>query len=258
MPAPINTFKKALKSGETVIGCWLSLANSFSTEAMGSCGFDWLLVDSEHAPNDIRSLREQLIALDSSPSNSVVRVPIGETWIIKQVLDIGAQTILVPMVESAEEARELVRACRYPPHGIRGVGYATTRGGGFGTIPDYGKTADEQICLLVQVENRKGLAELDEILTIDGIDGVFIGPADLSADMGHMSDSMHPEMQKIIFGSLEKIAASGKAAGILSLNDEMTNKALAAGARFVAVGIDMVTLTTAARALSAKWKDVIS
>ena len=254
MPAPINMFKQALANGETVIGCWLSLANSFSTEAMGTTGFDWLLVDSEHSPNDIRSLREQLIALDSSPSTAVVRVPIGETWIIKQVLDIGAQTILVPMVESAEEARELVRACRYPPDGIRGVGYVTSRAGGFGTIPDYGKTADEQICLLVQVENRAGLDALDEILEIDGIDGVFIGPADLSADLGHMSDMMHPDMQKVIMGSIEKIAASGKAAGILSLNDEMTQKSLDAGARFVAVGIDMVTLTTTASALSAKWK----
>ena len=254
MPAPINMFKQALANGETVIGCWLSLANSFSTEAMGTTGFDWLLVDSEHSPNDIRSLREQLIALDSSPSTAVVRVPIGETWIIKQVLDIGAQTILVPMVESAEEARELVRACRYPPDGIRGVGYVTTRAGGFGTIPDYGKTADEQICLLVQVENRAGLDALDEILEIDGIDGVFIGPADLSADLGHMSDMMHPDMQKVIMGSIEKIAANGKAAGILSLNDEMTQKSLDAGARFVAVGIDMVTLTTTASALSAKWK----
>lgn len=254
MPAPINEFKKSLANGETVIGCWLSLANSFSTEAMGTTGFDWLLVDSEHSPNDIRSLREQLIALDTSPSTAVVRVPIGETWIIKQVLDIGAQTILVPMVESAEEARELVRACRYPPDGIRGVGYVTTRAGGFGTIPDYGKTADEQICLLVQVENRAGLEALDEILDVDGIDGVFIGPADLSADLGHMSDMMHPDMQKVIMSSLEKIAASGKAPGILSLNDEMTQKSLDAGARFVAVGIDMVTLTTTASALSAKWK----
>lgn len=254
MPAPINTFKQVLANGETVIGCWLSLANSFSTEAMGTAGFDWLLIDSEHSPNDIRSLREQLIALDTSPSTAVVRVPIGETWIIKQVLDIGAQTILVPMVESAEEARELVRACRYPPDGIRGVGYVTTRAGGFGKIPDYGKTADEQICLLVQVENRAGLEALDEILEIDGIDGVFIGPADLSADLGHMSDMMHPDMQKVIMSSIEKIAASGKAPGILSLNDEMTQKSLDAGARFVAVGIDMITLTTTASALSAKWK----
>jgi 4-hydroxy-2-oxoheptanedioate aldolase len=254
MPAPTNKFKKALVAGETVIGCWLSLANSFSTEAMGSTGFDWLLIDSEHAPNDIRSLREQLIALDSSPSTAVVRVPIGETWIIKRVLDIGAQTILVPMVESAKEARELVRACRYPPHGIRGVGYSTTRAGGFGTIPDYGKTADDQVCLLVQVENRAGLNALDEILEVDGIDGVFIGPADLSADFDHMSDIMHPDMQKIIMESIKKIAASDKAPGILSLNDEMTQKALDAGARFVAVGIDMVTLTSSARALSGKWK----
>ena len=254
MPAPTNTFKHALANGETLIGCWLSLANSYSTEAMGATGFDWLLIDAEHAPNDLRSLRDQLITLDASPTTAVIRVPIGETWIIKQVLDLGAQTLLVPMVESAEQARELVRACRYPPEGVRGVGYVTTRAAGFGTIPDYGKTADNEICLLIQVENSAGLEALDEILEVDGIDGVFIGPADLSADLGHMSDMMHPDMQSVIMSSLEKIAASGKAPGILSLDDGMTQKSLEAGAKFVAVGIDIVTLTNHSRALSTKWK----
>lgn len=255
MPAPINPLKHALSQGETTIGCWLSLANSFSTEAMGTTGFDWLLIDAEHSPNDIRSLREQLIALETSDSASVVRLPVGETWMIKQVLDIGAQSILIPMVESADEARELVRACRYPPNGVRGVGYTTTRAGRFGLIPDYGKTADDQICLLVQVENRAGLDALDEILTIDGIDGVFIGPADLSADLGHMGDMMLPEMQTIIMNSIEKISKSGKAAGILSLNDEMTQKALDSGARFVAVGMDLISMVKSSRALSEKWKN---
>ena len=163
MPAPTNPFKTALLKGDTLIGCWLSLANSYSAEAMGVAGFDWLLIDGEHAPNDIRSMRDQIIALDSSPSHAIVRLPIGETYMVKQVLDIGAQTILVPMVESADEARAMVSACRYPPTGVRGVGYAVTRAGKFGTIPDYGTTANDQTCVLLQVENRKGIAALDEI-----------------------------------------------------------------------------------------------
>jgi 4-hydroxy-2-oxoheptanedioate aldolase len=156
MPAPTNPFKTALLKGDTLIGCWLSLANSYSAEAMGVAGFDWLLIDGEHAPNDIRSMRDQIIALDSSPSHAIVRLPIGETYMVKQVLDIGAQTILVPMVESADEARAMVSACRYPPTGVRGVGYAVTRAGKFGTIPDYGTTANDQTCVLLQVENRHG------------------------------------------------------------------------------------------------------
>ncbi|MEP1522377.1 HpcH/HpaI aldolase/citrate lyase family protein [Ascidiaceihabitans sp.] len=254
MPAPKNTFKAALLNGDTLIGCWLSLANSHSAEALGVAGFDWLLIDGEHAPNDIRSMRDQIIALDSSPSHAIVRLPIGETYMVKQVLDIGAQTILVPMVESAEEARALVKACRYPPTGVRGVGYAVTRAGKFGTIPDYGTTADDQTCLLVQVENRKGIDALDDILKVDGIDGVFVGPADLAADMGHMGDAMHPDMQHLIYNSIAKIAAAGVAPGILSLNDEMTTKAMDAGARFVAVGVDMLTLVNASKDLVKKWK----
>lgn len=254
MPAPTNPFKTALLKGDTLIGCWLSLANSYSAEAMGVAGFDWLLIDGEHAPNDIRSMREQIMALDTSPSHAIVRLPIGETYMIKQVLDIGAQTILVPMVESADEARALVNACRYPPTGVRGVGYAVTRAGKFGEIPDYGTTADDQTCLLVQVENRKGIAALDEILTVEGVDGVFVGPADLAADMGHMGDAMDLEIQTLIYDSIAKIAAAGKAPGILSLNDEMTQKAMDAGARFVAVGVDMLTLVNTSKALVKKWK----
>ncbi len=253
MPAPINPFKKALKAGETVIGCWLSLGNATSTEMMGTAGFDWLLVDGEHAPYDIGKLREQLIALEASPSHAAIRVPVGETWIIKQVLDIGAQTVLVPMVESADQARELVRAMKYPPAGVRGVGYSTTRSARFGTIADYGLTADDQTCLLVQVENRAGLAALDDILAVDGVDGVFIGPADLSADMGYMGQLTHPEVMNTIIDAITRIAASDKAAGILSSNEDVLNKAMDAGAQFVAVGLDVLMLAGAARAAAAKW-----
>ena len=182
-----------------------------------------------------------------------MRVPVGETYMLKQVLDAGAQTCLVPMVESADQARQLVRDVTYPPHGDRGVGYALTRAARFRTIADYGTTADAQICLLVQVENRDGLAALDDILAVDGDDGVFIGPADLAADMGHMGNADHPDVQTAIMDALARIQAAGKAPGILSTRDGMTEDAIA-GAQFVAVGADVLLLGHAAQALAQKWQ----
>lgn len=255
MPAPINPFKKALQAGETVFGCWLGLADTFSAELMGTAGFDWLVIDGEHAPNDLRSILAQLQVLEASDSHAVVRLPVGETYLMKQILDAGAQTVLVPMVDNADQARQLVRDVTYPPQGDRGVGYALTRAAGFAQITDYGTTADAQICLLVQVESVKGLAALDEILTIDGIDGVFIGPADLAADMGHIGNALHADVQDAIMDALRRIAASGKAPGILSTDDDMTRNSMAAGARFVAVGADVLLLGKAARDLAAKWTD---
>lgn len=257
MPAPHNSFKQALKDGKTVFGCWLGLADTFSAEVMGTAGFDWLVIDGEHAPNDLRSILAQLQVLEASPSHPVVRVPIGQTYMIKQVLDAGAQTVLVPMVDNADQARQLVRDVRYPPQGDRGVGYALTRAAQFSKIADYGTTADAQICLLVQVESVKGLENLDDILALDGIDGVFIGPADLAADMGHMGNAMHPDVQDAIMGALSKIDAAGKAAGILSTKDEMTHAAIKAGARFVAVGADVLILSHTAQALASKWRDTL-
>ena len=167
MAAPINGFKQALLAGETVFGCWMSIGEAYTAEILSGAGFDWLLIDGEHSPNDIRSIRDQMIALKGSASHPVVRVPVGETWIVKQVLDLGCQTVLVPMVETAEQARELVRACRYPPDGIRGVGYSVSRVSNFGQTENYGPTANAQICLLVQVESKVGLENLDEILAED-------------------------------------------------------------------------------------------
>jgi len=254
MPAPHNPFKAALRNGETVIGCWLSLGDPLSTEIAGTAGFDWLLIDAEHSPYDISRIRLQLMALEASDSHAAVRVPAGETWILKQVLDAGAQTILVPMVETAEQARQLVHDVRYPPIGGRGVGYSGARCSHFGKITDYGPTADEQICLLIQVENRAGIANLDEILAVDGIDGVFIGPADLSADMGYMGQLTHPEVQATMKDAFGRIEAAGKAPGVLATTPEFTQDCLDWGARFAATGIDLLILSKALRALSATWK----
>lgn len=253
MPAPTNPFKAAIKNGETVIGCWLSLGDPLATEIAGTAGFDWLLIDGEHTPYDISKMRMQLMALEASDSHAAVRVPVGETWIIKQVLDAGAQTVLVPMVETAEQAQQLVHDVRYPPTGGRGVGYSGARCSRFGAITDYGPTADEQVCLLIQVENRAGIANLDDILAVDGIDGVFIGPADLSADMGHMGQLTHPDVQATIKDAIRRIEAAGKAPGILATTPDFTQDALDWGARFVATGLDLLILAKSLRELAQRW-----
>lgn len=250
MPAPVNRLKQRLAAGETLFGCWLSLADANTAEIMGTAGFDWLCIDGEHAPNDIRSIRDQLAVLQSCASEVMVRPPAGEAWIIKQVLDVGAQTLLVPMVESAAQARALVRACTYPPRGIRGVGASSARASRFGAVPDYVTTANGEICLLVQVESRAGHAALDDILGVEGVDGVFVGPADLAADMGHAGNSSAPPVQDAIRDILGRVAAAGKPAGIMCLDDR-TPAYLDWGARFVAVGIDALLLAKSARALAA-------
>lgn len=254
MPALKNPFKAALAEGKMQYGCWSGFADAFAIEVLGTAGFDWIVVDGEHAANDIRSIQSQLQALQGSDAHPVVRVPVGEDWMIKQALDVGAQTVLVPMVESAEQAAQLVRAMRYPPEGIRGVGATMARASRFGAIADYVKVANEEVCLLVQIESRAGVEALDGILALDKIDGVFIGPADLAADLGHPGNPGHPEVRAVIQDCLGRIAASDKAAGILSPVDEVAAEYRDWGAQFLAVGLDVVMLAQAARAKAAHWK----
>ncbi|SHL22889.1 2,4-dihydroxyhept-2-enedioate aldolase [Roseovarius marisflavi] len=255
MPAPKNPFKADLANGEMLYGCWAGFGDPYATEVLATAGFDWLVIDGEHAPNDLRSISAQLAVLSGKHSHPVVRLPMGEDWAIKQVLDAGAQTLLIPMVESADQARALVRAMRYPPEGIRGSGAALARASHFSTIPDYIATANAQMCLLVQVETVDGIAALDEILEVEGVDGVFIGPSDLAADMGHLGDSSAPPVARIIKDALSRIAASDKAAGILALDHATAQKYAGCGAQFLAVGIDVVMLAQTARATMAKWRD---
>ncbi|MDX1318641.1 MAG: HpcH/HpaI aldolase/citrate lyase family protein, partial [Oceanospirillum sp.] len=182
MPAPTNTFKQALKQGDTAqIGLWLGLANSYTAELLAGAGFDWLLIDAEHAPNDLQTILGQLQAIAPYPSHPIVRPPWPDAVRIKQILDLGAQTILAPMVETGEQAAEVVSATRYPPQGIRGVGSALARASGFNRMPQYLQTANDEICVLIQIETPKGVENLDDILATEGVDGVFIGPSDLSA-----------------------------------------------------------------------------
>lgn len=246
MPAPINRFKAALAEGRTLTGLWLALANAYTAEICAGAGYDWLLVDGEHAPNDIPTLLAQLQVLKDCPSAPIVRPPVGETWIIKQLLDIGAQTLLIPMVESGAQAQALAKAVRYPPHGVRGIGAALARASDFSRVGDYLPTADAQICLLLQVESRAGLAALDEICAVDGVDGIFIGPADLAADLGFLGRPGAPEVVEAVETAISRIRANGKPAGVLTSEPALAQRYYAAGATFIAIGSDVGLLTTAA------------
>jgi 4-hydroxy-2-oxoheptanedioate aldolase len=253
MPAEKNTFKAALESRLPQIGLWLNMAEALPAEIAGSAGFDWLVIDGEHGPNDLRSIMAQLQALSASPSEVVVRPPVGETWLIKQLLDVGVRTLLIPMVDSAEQARQLVEAVRYPPAGKRGMGAAVARASGFNTITDYVDTADGEICLLVQAETMAAIDSLEEIAAVDGIDGIFIGPADLSADMGYRGRFEAPEVQEVIEKAIGRIVAAGKPAGILTFSEALNLRYLDLGATFVAVGADVTEFGTALRALAARY-----
>ncbi|AJO78967.1 4-hydroxy-2-oxoheptanedioate aldolase [Pseudomonas sp. MRSN 12121] len=256
MQLPINHFKQRLHQGTPQIGLWLGLANAYCAELAANAGFDWLLLDGEHAPNDLNSLLGQLQAIAPYPVQGVIRPPIGDTALIKQLLDIGAQTLLVPMVESVEQARQLVRAMRYPPAGVRGVGSALARASRWNSIPGYLDQADEQMCLLVQIENLEGLAHLDAIAAVEGVDGVFIGPADLSASMGHRGNPGHPEVQAAIEDAIARIRRAGKAAGILSADQTLARRYIELGANFVAVGVDTTILMKGLQALLGQYKDL--
>ncbi|ULH11798.1 4-hydroxy-2-oxoheptanedioate aldolase [Serratia marcescens] len=249
-----NHFKRALQEKRPQIGLWLGLCSSYSAELLAGAGFDWLLIDGEHAPNNVQTVLGQLQAVAPYPSQPVVRPPWNDAVIIKQLLDVGAQTLLIPMIQNAEQARDAVRATRYPPHGVRGVGSALARASRWNRVPDYLQQADEQMCVLVQIETREAVKNLDAILQVEGVDGVFIGPADLSADMGFAGNPQHPEVQRTIDDAIARIRAAGKAPGILMANKALAQRYLEAGALFVAVGVDTTLLARVAEALADEFK----
>jgi 4-hydroxy-2-oxoheptanedioate aldolase len=248
-----NKFKAALAAKQQQIGLWMSLANSYSAELCATAGFDWLLLDGEHAPNDLRATLEQLQAVAPYRSHPIVRPVSGDPAMIKQLLDIGAQTLLVPMVDDADQARRLVSAMRYPPEGIRGVGSGVARVSRWGMRADYLDVANDEVCLLVQVESRQALDNLDSICAVDGVDGVFIGPADLSASLGHRGNPGHPEVQATIENAIGRIVASGKAAGTLVSDNKLARRYLELGCTFVAVGLDVRILAAGVRSLRAEF-----
>lgn len=253
MHTPANPFKRALQNRQAQIGFWLNLANPYSTEICAGAGFDWLLIDGEHSPNDLRSILAQLHVIAGYPgSHPVARIPVGDTALIKQYLDLGIQSLLVPMVDTPEQAQALVQACRYPPDGIRGV--AGSRAARWGRYPNYASEANAQVCLLVQTETRLALSNLDAIVATEGVDGVFIGPADLSASMGHLGNPGHAEVQAAIKDAIGRITRAGKAAGILTADTALAHQYLALGATFVAVGLDTQILVRGTSALLAQFK----
>lgn len=249
-----NAFKTRLIAGERLFGFWLALADPYSAEICAGAGFDWLLIDGEHAPNDLRSTLAQLQAVAPYPSAALVRPPVGDSVLIKQLLDIGARNLLIPMVETAEQARAVVAATRYPPRGIRGVGSALARASAFSRNSEYLKQADDGLCLIVQVESAAALADLEEIANVEGVDGVFIGPADLAASMGHLGNPNHADVQQAIQTAAARLNTLGKPAGILATDETVARTYLAWGYSFVAVGVDVTLLARASTQLAAKFR----
>ena len=253
MNLPENAFKRALRAGTPQIGLWSSLSSNYTVEVIAGAGFDWILLDSEHSPADIENLLTQLQAAAPYPTHPVVRIPWNDMVTIKRVLDIGAQSLLVPYVSTADEAKAAVSYTRYPPAGVRGVA-GTTRATRFGRIPDYARRAHEQICLLVQVETQGALDNIEAICGIDGVDGVFIGPADLHASLGHPGEIANPKVKPMIDDAISRIRKACKAPGILTPNEADARHWLDCGALFVAVGADVGILARGAEALAAKFK----
>jgi 4-hydroxy-2-oxoheptanedioate aldolase len=253
MELPENRFKRALKSGKPQIGLWSSLSSNYSVEVIAGAGFDWILLDSEHSPADLENLLGQLQAAAPYPTHPVVRVPWNDMVNVKRVLDIGAQSLLVPYVCTAEEAKSAVANTRYPPAGVRGVA-GTTRATRFGRIKDYAKRAHEEICVLVQVETEAALANIEAIAAVEGVDGIFIGPADLHASMGYTGEIANTKVKPLIDEAIRRIRKCGCAPGILTPNESDARHWLSCGALFVAVGADVGILARGAEALAAKFK----
>lgn len=252
MPPPANLFKRALAEGRQQIGLWCSLPGAYAAEAVAGSGFDWLLFDTEHSPGDPLTVLAQLQAVAPYPVSAVVRPASNDAVLIKRFLDLGAQTLLIPYVQDAAEARAAVAAMRYPPEGIRGVS-GVTRATRFGRIPDYGRTAHRELCLLVQIETRQALDNLESIAAVDGVDGVFIGPADLAASLGHVGQPGHPEVTALIETAIGRIRACGKPAGILTPDPVFAARCIALGTLFTAVGVDAAILARSTDALAQRF-----
>src|SRR5580698_5776335 len=253
MQIPTNTFKRALRQGKPQIGLWMGLADSYAVELFASAGFDCLVIDAEHAPNDPRSVLAQLQAMAPYPVHPIVRPVCGSVELIKQYLDIGAQTLIIPMVETAEQARQMVAATRYPPRGVRGVGSALARSSRWNQIDDYLGRSDDEMCVLVQVESVGALAHLEAIAAVEGVDGVFFGPADLAASMGLLGKPADPAVRTAILQGIATVRKAGKAAGTLTSDRKLAREYLDQGALFVAVGVDTTILVKAAKDLAAEF-----
>ena len=247
-----NSFRADLRAGKRLIGCWCSLANPITTEVLGVAGFDWILLDGEHSPNDVITFIPQLMALKDSVSAPVVRPSWNNPVELKRLLDGGFYNFLIPFIESADEAQRAVAATRYPPQGFRGVSVAQ-RSNRYGTVPGYFEGVNEQICVMVQIESGKGVAAAAEIAAVDGVDGLFVGPSDLAAGLGHLGNANHPEVQDAMAKIFAAAKAAGKPVGILAGVEADARRYLAQGATFVAVGSDLGVFRSATQALRDKY-----
>lgn len=252
MELPLNRFRDAIRTGRTQIGLWCTLSNAFAVEVVADAGFDWLLLDTEHSPGDVLTALSQLQALGGHMPTPIVRPATNDPVLIKRFLDIGAQSLLIPYIETADQARAAVAAIRYPPGGIRGVS-ALTRATAFGRVSGYATRAENELCMLVQIETHAGLDAIEEICAVDGIDGVFVGPGDLAASLGYIGQLNHPEVVSAVEDAIARIVRAGKPAGILTSDAEFADRCLALGATFVAVGVDAGLLARAADTLARRF-----
>ena len=255
MPFHLNpTFREALTDADRPLaGIWVCSGSPLVAEICAGAGLDWLLIDMEHSPNGLESVLAQLQAVAAAPVTAVVRVPIGDVVTIKQVLDLGAQNILVPMVDTAAQAAELVAAVRYPPRGRRGVGSALARSARWNRVEDYLADADRHVSLFVQVETVEGVRNAAEIAAVDGIDGVFVGPSDLAASMGLLGAQTHPDVVAAVLDAFAAVRASGKPVGVNAFDPDAAQRYLDEGASFVLVGADVALLARGSEALAARW-----
>jgi 4-hydroxy-2-oxoheptanedioate aldolase len=248
-----NAFKAALKQGRLQIGLWSSLCSNIAADILSDCGFDWILLDTEHSPNEIPDLVGQLQAIRGGSATPIIRPAWNDAVLAKRALDIGAQTLLFPYVQNVEEAKRAVASTRYPPHGVRGVS-VSARASRYGRTPGYLGKANEEVCVLVQVETREAMSQLEAIAQVDGIDGVFIGPSDLAASLGHLGNPAHPEVQQAMHDAVDRLKKVGKPAGILTSNEDEARRYIDWGYLFVAVGADVGVLARNADALAKKFK----
>jgi 4-hydroxy-2-oxoheptanedioate aldolase len=253
MTMPINHFKRAIAAGQLQLGLWSGLSNNITVEVLANSGFDWLLLDTEHSPNELPMVHSQLQAISQGKAHPIVRPPWNDTVTIKRYLDVGVQSLLIPFIQDAQEARNAVAATRYPPLGVRGYS-AAARASDYGRVKDYPSRCEEHLCVLLQVETPHALANIESIADVDGVDGIFIGPGDLSASMGHIGQPMHPEVVAAIEDAVRRIRACGKAAGILVGDEALARHYIEIGFTFVAVGSDIGILARGAEALAAKFK----
>lgn len=253
MDLPVNHFKRALQNQQAQIGLWSQLCNHMSAEVLANTGFDWLVFDMEHAPNELPTILSQLQALNGSPTHAIVRPPWNDMVTFKRLLDIGVQTLLVPYIQTAEEARDAVSFTRYPPDGVRGFA-SVSRANHYGRVPDYANRSADELCVLLQVETVRGIENLEAIANTPGVDGVFIGPSDLSAALGYLGQPKHPDVLAIIDRAIATIRACGKAPGILTGDEALAKHYLAQGCLFVAVGVDQTLLRDSAEALAKRMQ----